>query len=201
MRHSNWFCLFKATTSTSKQCIKIWYWLHGECIDKLAAMRRQQGPSPAPHPLLSRTLAGTRLPGERMIPMFKFFLPPGHLPPLLLRDNNRHGDSHLGPRVPLCVSLSAAADSRFSDSKMAVWVAQWVFELWVGSSSGEAATFCYWEERHDAMARGQQWAGSLIDRGSQETRFSVPTRPNAVTIALLLRLWCEGSRVCHSRGD
>lgn len=68
-------------------------------------MRRQQGPSPAPHPLLLRTLAGTRSPGERMIPMFKFFLPPGHLPPLLLRDNNRHGDSHLGPVSPLA-SLS-----------------------------------------------------------------------------------------------
>lgn len=63
-------------------------------------MRRQQGPSPAPHQLLLRTLAGTRLPGERMIPMFKFFLPPGHLPPLLLRDNNHHGDSHLGPVSP-----------------------------------------------------------------------------------------------------
>lgn len=63
-------------------------------------MRRQQGPPPAPHQLLLRTLAGTRLPGERMIPMFKFFLPPGHLPPLLLRDNNPHGDSHLGPVSP-----------------------------------------------------------------------------------------------------
>lgn len=101
MKYSKRFCLFKATTSLPKQCIKIWYWLISNCLDGLVAARRQLGPPPAPHVPSVRTRAGdSGCLASEWSPCFNSFSLPAIFPSLLLRHNNHYGDSHLGPVSP-----------------------------------------------------------------------------------------------------
>lgn len=101
MKYSKRFCLFKATTSLPKQCIKIWYWLISGCLDGLVAARRQSRPSArASCTLAEDTSGGLGCLVSEWSPCFNSFFLPAIFPSLLLRHNNHDGDSHLGPVSP-----------------------------------------------------------------------------------------------------
>lgn len=127
--------------------------------------------------------------------MFKFFLPPGHLPPLLLRDNNRHGDSHLGPVSP-CASLSPLLPTLGSLTP------KWRFGSPSESSSFESAAAA--ERRPLSVTERRDttpWRGDSNEQATQsipDSRGPASRRPQG---PMLSQLHCFSIYDTSSRGS
>lgn len=177
MKYSKRFCLFKATTSLPKQCIKIWYWLISGCLDGLVARGHSQGPPPAPHVHLLRTRAGDSVAWWASDPH------------VLILSPSRPSSPHCSFAITTTTETLTSAPcppirlSRRCCRLSVLWlqngglrrrVSLWALSRQQQQRGGHFLLLRV--QRHDAMARVQQGAGDVIKRRCSGAPISMSPR-------------------------